>query len=131
MLWSVGAAPLPNISILVINLQPAIDGLNMMRKTKSQVYCLIYSLSLLAHAPNYNIAFNFNFVFKKNNFGLTFHKVLLLDLVHNSCSFQEAAGKTLICFQPRLPLKKQSILLKLKKEKKKKDALKSTNVKNL
>lgn len=99
----------------------------MRGETKSQVYCLIYSLSLLAHAPNHNIAFNFGFVFKKNHFGLTFHKVLLFDLVHNSCSLQEAVGKTFICYQTRLLLKKQSILLKLSKVK---DALKRTDTKN-
>lgn len=75
MLQSAGAAPLPNISVLNINLQPPIDGLNMRGETKSQVYCLIYSLSLLARVP---ITFNFVFVFKKNHFGLTSTKSFCL-----------------------------------------------------
>lgn len=55
-------------------------------------------------APNHNTASNFGFVSKENQFGLSFHKTLLFDLVNNSCSFQEAVGKTFICSQIRLLL---------------------------
>lgn len=68
------------------------------------------------------------FFFFKNHSGHSCHKVFLFSVVNNSCSFQEANGKPFICSQPRLLLKKQSVLPIKKNEKKEKKALESINM---